>query len=293
MQLCALDKNGQLVRATAAERHLDYTCLECRQVVRLRKGVHRQAHYYHSQPNQACRLSGKGLVHISVQKRILELLPENQADMEVRFDTISRIADIAWIPEKIIFEIQCASITAQEIMERNASYASVGFDVVWILHSNRYNKMRVTSAEDVLKSSAHYFTDIDTLGGGSIFDQYSFIVRGKRLWRFPPTSIDITAPYICSENQLLLRKIAPARFLDRYRNWTRGFGNDYRDCCMKMLQGGSIERSLSECFCRLLNEDSLGPENPKLLDALLFYVKRWIVYPYQVVFRHLLEKASR
>ena len=61
MQLCALDGKGDLVRATGAERHVDYCCLECGQVVRLRKGAHRQAHYYHTQPNRACGLSEKVL----------------------------------------------------------------------------------------------------------------------------------------------------------------------------------------------------------------------------------------
>ena len=82
------------------------------------------------------RAFGKGLVHLSVQNRILEMLPPNEADMEVRFDTIGRIADVAWTSQKIVFEVQCATITAEEVMERNPSYASVGYDVVWILHSN-------------------------------------------------------------------------------------------------------------------------------------------------------------
>ena len=207
--------------------------------------------------------------------------------MEYRLPQINRIADIAWIPQKIVFEIQCASITAEEVMGRNASYASIGYDVVWILHTNRYNKARVTSAEDILQSHAHYYTDINTQGKGSIFDHFAVIEGGRRVWRFPTHSIEVTRPYSCHEKKVLLKNDIPKRFSGRYHSWTRGFDNDYLDVLLKK------ETVLTDLFQRLHLESGRHNEDGSLMNQLIQYTKKWIVYPYQVVFRHILEKASR
>lgn len=288
MQLCALDEKGQLVRASSAHRHVDYSCLECGHVVRLRKGAYRQPHYFHIQPNRTCRLSGKGLVHLSVQNRIVELLPSGEADMEYRFEAIGRVADVAWIPQKIVFEIQCAAITAEEVMARNRSYASVGFDVVWILHSDRYNKQRMTSAEDILKTQSHYYTDIDSHGKGAFFDQYALVEGGRRIWRFPSTSIDLTRPFRCAELRTQVQERLPVLFLERYRHWTRGFAADYLDSCR---DGIPIE--LAASFEKLQQMRCDTVESSFILDYVRTFCYRWIIYPYQVLLRHILEKASR
>jgi competence protein CoiA len=222
-----------------------------------------------------------------VQNKIVELLPTGQAEMEFRFPTISRIADVAWIPQKIVFEVQCATITAEEVMARNASYASIGYDVIWILHSNRYNKGCVTSAEDALKSYAHYYTDINTQGNGSIYDHYAVVEFGKRIWRFPAYSIDITKPYNHKEKQNLLKEDVPAKFLERYRHWNHGFSDDYLDAAAKMPP------ELSASFQKLLKETCKVDADVTLFNQVLHYIQKWIIHPYQVVFRHVLEKASR
>ena len=286
MQLCALGANGDLVGAIRAERHIDYCCLECGKVVRLRKGFHRQPHFYHVQPNNSCAQSGKGLVHLSVQKALLDLLPEGQAAMEHRFTSIGRIADIVWYPQQIVFEIQCASITAEEVMARNMTYATLGYDVVWILHTNRYNKTRMTSAEDILKNHAHYYTDIDTEGEGTIYDQFAVCLGGKRIWRFPRAAIDVTRPYRPQVAE------GSMRFLKRYSKWSRGFVND----TLHRYQEGvndEFHQQLHICLQRLQREEVVITPDMPLSELLERLFRRWILYPYQVLFRHLLEKASR
>jgi hypothetical protein len=227
-------------------------------------------------------------VHLGVQNALVDLLPRGEAEMEYRFDTIGRIADVAWISQKIVFEVQCATITAEEVLARNRSYASVGYEVVWILHTNRYNKTRVTSAEDVLQASAHYYTDIDAMGEGRFFDQYAIVENARRQWRFPAMPIDVTQPYVCDEEKKLLHSAFPERFRERYREWSRGFSGDYLD------RKGACSPEMEKCLQRLLREEKKGGLEEKTLVVYVqefFY--RWIAYPYQVVLRHFLEKASR
>lgn len=275
MQSCAFDDQGQLTRASLAVRQCDYTCFECGQVVRLRKGTFRRPHFFHLQPNQACRQSGKGAVHLSVQHAILEQLPPGQAEMEHRFDAIGRIADVAWIPQKIVFEVQCAFITAAEVLARNQDYASVGFSVVWILHTDRYNKMQMTSAEEVLHNRAHYFTDIDEEGKGTIFDQYAQVHLGRRSFPFPSSTIAIAKPFPIRQKKI------PLSFQKRYSAWTHGFQGDYVDA----LHHG--DQRLHDWLVKL--EDP----QPTYVGRLLCAWNTWVVRPYQIVLRHILEKCCR
>ncbi len=265
------------MRASSALRQCDYVCLECGQVVRLRKGAQRRPHFFHLQPNQACRQSGKGAVHLSVQHAVLEQLPAGEAEMEHRFESIGRIADIAWVPQKIVFEIQCAPITAAEVMERNRDYASLGYDVVWILHADRYNKKRMTSAEEVLSTRAHYFTNIDEEGKGSIFDQYAVTQSGRRSFRFPPFAVDVAKPFIMSAR---INAVLPS-FQKRYNAWTHGFAGDYVD----VLHQG--DQRLDSWLAKL--EDS----RLTLWGKIHYFWSTWVVRPYQIILRHILEKCCR
>ena len=39
MQLYALNRNQQIISADSADKHTDYICLECKEIVRLRSGI--------------------------------------------------------------------------------------------------------------------------------------------------------------------------------------------------------------------------------------------------------------
>ncbi|MBA3285957.1 MAG: hypothetical protein H0U27_12990, partial [Nitrosopumilus sp.] len=128
MQLYAFDIESKLISAKNALRQIDYFCPECKGYLRLRGGLHRQDHFYHSDFTPTCRQSVKSAEHLHTQLYILSQLPEKKCFMERRFPEINRIADICWESKKIIFEIQCSPISVEEIQERNRDYQSAGFE---------------------------------------------------------------------------------------------------------------------------------------------------------------------
>jgi len=276
MQLCALDSKNVLIFADKAQKQTDYVCLECEQKVRLRSGMHRQAHFFHITPNRLCRLNGKGIEHIMVQRHLIELLPEGEAEMECRFSDIGRIGDVAWHSAKLIFEIQCSPITAREIALRNANYASIGYQVVWIFHDSRYNKHRISAAEDSILKSPHYFTDINDQGEGEIYDQASIIAQGLRKCRLPRLSVNLSQPMNLQTKQFPIR--VPPFISNRIHHWQIGFSGDILDCV-------DDARIQSEIF-------QLMENIRERFSWKLFFLK-WIVHPYKAVMKLFLERACR
>lgn len=171
MLLYAKDKDDRLVFADTAKKQESYNCLECGSSLRLRGGLHRRKHFYHIEESRSCKLQGKSITHLQVQCFIKKLLPQAEVFLEKYFSKISRIADVCWENQKIIFEVQCSPISQEEILARNSDYESLGYRVVWIFHTHRYGKKILTSAENVLKDKAFYYTDIDIYGRGAIYDK--------------------------------------------------------------------------------------------------------------------------
>ncbi len=171
MQLYARDKQQRITSADNAAKKEDYICFECNTAVRVRGGLHRRKHFYHTTPVRICKLQGKSLTHLQVQCTIQQLLPEGECFLERRFNEIDRIADVCWESKKIIFEVQCSPISPEEIQERNADYGKLGYQVVWILHDNRYGNRRGTAVEQVLCNQLHYYTNIDIHGVGVVYDK--------------------------------------------------------------------------------------------------------------------------
>ncbi len=71
----ALQKE-QVVAATEAEKGTDYTCPDCRGVLRLRSGPKRRAHFYHLRPSGTCAFSvgGEGAYHRMAKYALLHRL---------------------------------------------------------------------------------------------------------------------------------------------------------------------------------------------------------------------------
>lgn len=176
MQIYALS-NGQLIEASRAQRQINYQCLECKKAVRLRKGLHKRAHFYHIDPTPSCRLNGKSLTHIALQLYIQNLFSLEKLKLEYPFPAINRIADCVHHEKKLIFEIQCSPIAEEEVQKRTADYNSLGFNVIWILHEKEFNKYRLTAAEQYLAQKFLYYTNMDDEGKGVIYDQ-RFIANG-------------------------------------------------------------------------------------------------------------------
>lgn len=223
MQLYALNAEKEIVSTPYAQKHCNYFCVECGKIVRLRKGNFRQAHFYHFEPNNSCGLHGKSAAHLQVQLYLHALFPANESFLEHRFAEVNRIADVFWAPQKIVFEIQCSPITAQEVLARNQDYRSLGLEVVWILHDNRYNHWRHSSAEAVLQENPYYFTDMNEEGEGVIYDQFEYIHQGSRYHKSRPLPVNLSRP--CRLPLDILSSL-PRPIAMRGKKWPLAFQGD-------------------------------------------------------------------
>lgn len=279
MQFFALDDNLELVSSHKAVKQKNYLCCECRGVVRLRKGLHRQPHFYHLKPTRDCRLSGKGIVHLQTQMHLYHLIPQGECEIEYRIPEIQRIADVAWIPRKLIFEIQYSYMTVEEMESRNADYGRLGWQVVWILHDHRYNRRRVSGMEFALRKCPHYFTDINSEGQGGIYDQLSIIQKGIRKKTSSSLNIDLSQPTILTPGKEKGHRLIQ----ERLNTWTIHF---HGDVLHAWKQG-----SYPEGFW--LFDESMDAEPQLLRTRCLRFFESFFVRPYRLIFQMLLERICR
>lgn len=285
MQLYALDSKGSLTSARNAQRQADYRCLECRQVVRLRGGPHRQRHFYHADPTPLCRQSQKGEVHLQLQLFFLRQLPAGDCLLEHRVPEIKRIADVAWVSERIVFEIQCSPISAEEVYARNRDYESAGWQVVWILHDSRYNQQRLSAAEISLHSSPHYFSNMDREGGGMIYDQFDVSHQGLRLARLPPLPIDIRKKGGRAHSETHSHPLLSIR--KRSVSWPFSFSGDLLSSSHDEAHAGYFNQALA------IEKLYLPSDALKGQASYTRRVKRGVIRFYRVLFRFMLERMCR
>jgi competence protein CoiA len=293
MQICALDSNNILTLADRAVKQQNYFCVECQQVVRLRSGIHRQAHFFHIQPNRTCGLHAKGMPHLMLQSFLHGILPAGEAELECRFPSIKRIADVAWHHQKIIFEIQCSPISAEEVAGRNRNYASLGYRVVWILHDNRYNQARLSAAEEFLMSHSHYFTNMNADGEGIIYDQFAAVTHGKRVFRLPALSIDPSSPKLLTQSSFRSKNNLPFILNQRAKTWPLMFTGDLLDTVFNHKGAHDhLDERQKELFLKL--ELFLGKKSYFLQFLTQKNIlKEYVVRPYQAVLKLMIEKACR
>ncbi|MBA3816550.1 MAG: hypothetical protein H0X29_08545 [Parachlamydiaceae bacterium] len=294
MHLYALGNDEKVIYAGHADKHINYICLECAQVVRLRSGFHRQAHFYHLQPNHKCRLNGKSMSHLMLQHYLESVLPKGEVQLEHRFPLIQRIADVAWITEKIIFEVQCSPISAAEVLQRNADYASQGYQVVWLLHENRYNQKRLSAAEDALKCFPHYFSNMDAEGKGDVFDQLSFAVQGMRKQYLSKLLIDVSKPHRkLHVDQLSLPQI----IAERLETWPVCFRGDYVYLCHEKASDIELLKVFLDAIFLAETQWRVDFDRGIMELSLWNFFKKiyvnYLAFSYRSVLRLILEKASR
>lgn len=289
MHLYALDKNENLILASEADKQTNYFCCECGSVVRCRGGFLRQIHFYHLELNRLCRQSGKSLEHLQVQRHLQDVF-KSECKLEQRFPSINRIADVVWEPKKIIFEIQCSSITAREIEERNRDYYSLGYRVIWILHDRLYNRTRLTAAEYFLQEHPHYFTDINSEGKGYIYDSWNVVEKGKKIVTLGKREIKIVS-YCDCQASLFTNKNYPKWLLKRMQSWPIYFSGDYLDYILTsdtdqinifLLDMAYKTKGMNEDFC------PQGGLWNKLQKVMYF-----ITFPYRLTLYLFLDKLTR
>lgn len=295
MQLYALDSQKNLVFAKKAAKQLDYFCIECQQIVRLRGGPHRHAHFYHLATTSDCRQNSKSMAHIQNQLYLYSIFPAGEAALEVRFPEINRIADVVWLKERLVFEIQCSPISATEVQNRNRDYASRGFQVIWILHDNRFNQSRLTAAELFLRTRPYYFTSINAEGQGIIYDQFDIIEKGRRKYKLVFLKAEMHLPkrhYGQNENTVHIPQLATSRL----KNWPLRFSGDFLDTC---LSHHTCDEHFQEYIRKALEaeaalnkeEKPLAPSNWK--SKIKHFWCKGIVRPYRLLFQIILERACK
>lgn len=286
MQLHAFDSKGQLTTARQALRQINYYCLECQQIVRLRGGPQRQCHFYHLEPTPFCRQHQKGAVHLQLQSYFFNYLPSGDCQLEYPFVSIHRIADVAWLSQKIVFEIQYSAISAEEVLARNRDYQQEGWKVIWILHDRRYNQNRLSAAELALGLSPHFFSNMDEQGEGMIYDQFDIWDKGLRRERLPPLPIDLKGEI----NRISAKKSSyPLVLLNqRATHWEISFAGDLQNIFLKNPQADYIQQArIKENFFYA----SLQPFVFTHLPTLIW--EKAIKQPYLVLFRFFLERLCR
>lgn len=286
MQLFALDLSKKPVYSGHAIKQRDYTCIECGSPVRLRGGMHRQNHFFHLEPNRQCRQHGKGMVHLRLQLYLLSLLPQGESQMEFRFDSIGRIADVAWHTKNIVFEIQYSPIKAEEIRERNRDYYSVGWQTVWILHDNQFNQKRLAAAEIELRDHPHYFSDMDTRGIGSIYDQFDIHYKGFRREKMGPVPVQLDGIKAMKRGASLV----PQFIEDRVGSWPIFFRGDLVEQAHLLNSPYLVEAyEREQKFLNTLEVSKPG----SVMEWVRWLVYRGIVRPYLLWFQLLLERLCR
>lgn len=238
MQLYALDDTFP-VSACRAERGKDYICPECKSHVRVRAGVSRQIHFYHFRSSKNCRQNKKSLEHLQLQLKLFDLIGSVEAQIECPFPSIQRIADIAWHAQKIVFEVQCSSIPLDEAKERILDYQKIGYRVFWILHDKQFNKRLLSASENYLRTTPCYFSNMNKIGQGVVYDQFEVLKRGRRIFKGAPlivTPMKI-APIVKTE---ILGQILPKIILNRLLSWPLHAKGDLLD---RLLKEGILSAS--------------------------------------------------
>lgn len=273
MQLFATNADGKVISAASARKQSDYRCLECGGAVRVRGGFHRQNHFYHLFLSSSCRQSGKSMEHLQVQRYLENILTESE--LEKPFPAINRIADVVWEREKLVIEVQCSPIKAEEVRERNRDYRSLGYEVVWILHDHRYNGLRVSAAEKELRDQPHYFTNMDSEGKGVIYDQYDWVQGDKRIRKLPLLEVKLDqvqreTALFCGHSEIMRRIASRTVFFEG-------------DLATRIAEGNAKE---------YLSMIASGDKETSVSIWQMFWNKA-IARPYHIFFQLVLESCSK
>ena len=186
MQRFAFLPTGERIDAIDATHRVDYYCPECRGVVRVRRGEERVAHFFHKNEGTSCHLRLKDGIHEAVQSWLVSALGPSACTLECHFPSISRVADVAFHPQKIVFEVQVSPIKPEEAIQRTLDYWSLGWHVIWLLHAATFGRSKASPFEKILLPIPHYFTDIG-YRTGKLWDELSAVRGERRFWYvFPP-----------------------------------------------------------------------------------------------------------
>jgi competence protein CoiA len=215
MVLFATDKENE-VSACDADAQTTYFCLDCGRPLRLRKAKRKFPHFYHIATSPHCRLYSKSERHLLIQLDIQKKLPIGKAVLEKQFRNIKRIADVAWEEKKIVFEIQCSPISDEEVKERIESYRSIGYEIIWILDERKFNKYRMSKAEELIRKQCGYFVGNSNhpIKPFLFYDQLEIFHNQRRLKKGEKTILNLATINLIPKNLSL--PSAPKQVKERF-----------------------------------------------------------------------------
>ncbi|MBI3211908.1 MAG: hypothetical protein HYZ47_04405, partial [Simkania negevensis] len=183
-------KGDKILFPEEALKGESYSCPQCGDILRVKEGFYRRKHFFHFHPS-TCQMRKKRKEHIEIQKWLTTLLPKGRVILEKRFPSISRIADLYWADQKIIFEIQCSPISMQEVRNRSRDYKSLGLHLVWILDEREFNKKNLSAGEEEMRKEPSYYVSPSRK---LLYDQFEIFHGPRRLFKATPLPIQIESP---------------------------------------------------------------------------------------------------
>ena len=223
------------------------------------------------------------MAHIQTQCYLQKTLPPGECLLEVRFPSIGRIADAVWTAKKLIFEVQCSPISSEEVHTRISDYATLGYQVIWILHDKLYNQTRLSAAELYLRNSPYYFTNMDKEGHGFIYDQFDLWIKGWRRYKMAPLTIDIANPQTITPFE---HTEIPTLYRERVRSWSLHFGDDFID-------QGKMDSSYFSHAYQMELEYAPPPTPTTLWKGIQDLFHKICVRPYALFFQLFLERNCK
>lgn len=190
MALYAVD-DDDLIYAGEAEPGKIYWCADCFGPVKRRRGKNWLPHFYHLTSAPQCRLYSKTEDHFLAQIQLQKIFPEGVVQLERPFIQINRVSDACWESEKIVFEVQCSPMTEKEAEGRIRDYQTIGYDVVWLLDDQRYNKRVLRPAEEYLRRQNTYYISIRQGWSSECYDQFEVFSEGRRAKKGKRMKIDL------------------------------------------------------------------------------------------------------
>ncbi len=253
MQLWALDAEldeEKAIHVEAAKASKEYYCVECKLPVRLRTSPLGVKHFFHIALSENCRQHQRSPLHMKVQDLLCKNFSEGECKQEVRFKEIGRVADIVYYPRKIIFEIQCSWIEAEEALRRTDAYHSIGWSVIWLLSLKRFCTPYPSAFEEKIQSIPHYFFHLNGSNDLTIFDIPSVCIYGKRI---SSSSLHFALPK--KVIVIPLNGMAPHESLVFRQSWKVCLRGDLID---KVAQGQVSPEALRQ-LCLLANKQNMRP----------------------------------
>jgi competence protein CoiA len=162
----------------------------------------------------------------------------------------------------------------------------LGWIVVWILHDRRFNQIRLSAAEMALRTSLHFYSNMDELGSGIIYDQFDVCDKGVRYGRLPPLPIDIREypkPYSAEGSSYFLSVLTQRAIHCKFF-----FKGDLMSVFLNSPTSFYLQQALQ-------NEKRFKPSSDSLKwsQRLQKIWKEGIVNLYLNAFRYFLERSCR